>query len=371
LIGWKTKSAKPLNHLFRKTGNSQKEEDIMQHFVAQSTQPHTGTATAPLVEVRNLVKTFKRVDGTTVEAVKGVSLDIRKGEIFSLLGPNGAGKTTVISMISGLVTPTAGDATIGGYSITKQPMKAKQLLGVVPQEIALYETLSARQNLVFFGQMYGMGGRELDQRIEEVFEFIDLKDRQNDRIETFSGGMKRRVNIGVGLLHKPQLVYMDEPTVGVDPQSRRRILETVLRMRDEYKMTVLYTTHLMEEAQELSDRVAIIDQGQIIAMGTQDELTQQVGEEDRLIVTFADGGLSGDLMKRLEAAPTVTHVQVEPVEDDNANTKVTAFARRGRTALPEIIRIAADAGHNVQSVEVREPDLESLFLKLTGRALRD
>jgi ABC-2 type transport system ATP-binding protein len=347
--------------------------------MGQSISSAAATSAVPLVEVQHLVKTFKRPDGTTVEAVKGVDLQIRQGEIFSLLGPNGAGKTTVISMISGLVTPTQGDATIGGYSITKQPMKAKQLLGVVPQEIALYQNISARQNLHFFGQMYGMGGRELDQRIDEVFDFIDLKERQNDRIETFSGGMKRRVNIGVGLLHKPQLVYMDEPTVGVDPQSRRRILETVLRMRNEYKMTVLYTTHLMEEAQELSDRVAIIDQGQIIAMGSQDELTQQVGEEDRLIISFAEGSLSEDLLKRLQSAPTVTHVQVEPVDGDSASTSassststtVTVFARRGRTALPEIIRIAADAGHNVQSVEVREPDLESLFLKLTGRALRD
>jgi ABC-2 type transport system ATP-binding protein len=343
---------------------------MMQQPEATARPPQTAATAAPLVEVQHLIKTFKRADGTTVEAVKGVDLEIRKGEIFSLLGPNGAGKTTVISMISGLVTPTQGDATIGGYSITKQPMKAKQLLGVVPQEIALYETLSARQNLVFFGQMYGMGGKELDQRIAEVFDFIDLKERQNDRIDTFSGGMKRRVNIGVGLLHKPQLVYMDEPTVGVDPQSRRRILETVLRMRDEYKMTVLYTTHLMEEAQELSDRVAIIDQGQIIAMGTQDELTQQVGEEDRLIITFAEGSLSDDLTARLESAPTVTHVQVEPVGEDTT-TRLTIFARRGRTALPEIIRLAAEAGTNVQSVEVREPDLESLFLKLTGRALRD
>ena len=328
-------------------------------------------AQPPLVEAHHLVKAYKRADGTVVRAVDGVDLEIRKGEIFSLLGPNGAGKTTTISMISGLVTPTEGDATIGGYSITRQPMQAKRLLGVVPQEIALYQTLSARQNLRFFGQMYGMAGKELDRRMDEVLEFIDLKDRQNDRIETFSGGMKRRVNIGVGLLHAPQLVYMDEPTVGVDPQSRRRILETVLRMRDEYGMTVLYTTHLMEEAQELSDRVAIIDQGKIIAMGTQDELMQHVGEEDRLIITFGESNLPQDFIAKLEAAPTVTHVQVEPTEDNTTNCKATVYARRGRTALPEIIRIAADTGRNVQSVEVREPDLESLFLKLTGRALRD
>jgi len=162
-----------------------------------------------------------------------------------MLGPNGAGKTTTISMISGLLTPTSGDAKIGGYSITKQPMDAKKLIGVVPQEIALYPTLSARQNLEFFGKMYGLGGKELATSVDEVLDFTDLRERAKDRVETFSGGMKRRVNIGVGLLHKPQLVYMDEPTVGVDPQSRRRILDTVIRMREERKMTVMYTTHLM------------------------------------------------------------------------------------------------------------------------------
>ena len=172
-----------------------------------------------LVEARGLSKVYQRNDGTKVHAVKGINIDIARGEIFSLLGPNGAGKTTTISMISGLVPPTQGDAKIGGFSITQEPLKAKALIGVIPQEIALYPKLSARKNLEFFGKMYGMGGRSLGKRIDEVLEFIDLKDRQKDRVETFSGGMKRRVNIGVGLLHRPQLIYMDEPTVGIDPQN--------------------------------------------------------------------------------------------------------------------------------------------------------
>jgi ABC-2 type transport system ATP-binding protein len=212
-----------------------------------------------MVQTQNLGKTYKRADGGLEEAVKCVNLEIYKGEIFSLLGPNGAGKTTTIAMISGLIPPTTGDALIGGYSITKQPLAAKQLIGYIPQEIALYPELSARQNLRFFGQMYGMGGKELDRRVDEVLTLIDLTDRQKDRVETFSGGMKRRVNIGVGLLHRPQLIYMDEPTVGIDPQSRRRILDTVKLLRDEFGATILYTTHLMEEAQELSDRVGIIE----------------------------------------------------------------------------------------------------------------
>jgi ABC-2 type transport system ATP-binding protein len=329
-----------------------------------------------MVEVRDLAKTFKRKDGTEVQAVRGINLDIYKGEIFSLLGPNGAGKTTTISMISGLLAPTRGDAKIGGYSITKQPLEAKRLMGVVPQEVALYPNLSARQNLEFFGRMYGLGGAELRRAVDEVLDLIDLKDRQKDRIDTFSGGMKRRVNIGAGLLHKPQLVYMDEPTVGVDPQSRRRILDTVVRLRDERKMTVLYTTHLMEEAQELSNRVGIIDHGEIIAMGTVGELIQKVGEEDRLIFKVGDQAISEILLAsfRNEVEGVTRTIYNPPVTENGAVTEegaVTIYARRGRKALPDIIRVANAAGLEILSVEVREPDLEAVFLQLTGRELRD
>ncbi len=330
-----------------------------------------------MVEVRGLAKTFRRADGTAVQAVKGIDLDIFKGEVFSLLGPNGAGKTTTISMISGLLTPTVGDATIGGHSITRQPTQAKRLLGVVPQEIALYPTLTARQNLEFFGRMYGLSGKALATSVDEVLEFIDLRDRQKDRVETFSGGMKRRVNIGVGLLHKPQLVYMDEPTVGVDPQSRRRILDTVMRLKEERGMTVLYTTHLMEEAQELSNRVGIIDHGQIIAMGTVGDLIQKVGEEDRLFLKVGDQAVSDEVLRRIqERVPGVTRAVYDPPGaegEDRSNTSgvIIVSAKRGRRALPQLIQIAMEAGIEIQSVEVREPDLEAVFLHLTGRALRD
>jgi ABC-2 type transport system ATP-binding protein len=329
-----------------------------------------------MVEAHNLVKTYKRQDGSEVRAVKGIDLTIQRGEIFGLLGPNGAGKTTTISMISGLIQPTSGDARIGGHSITKQPIEAKRLMGVVPQEIALYAELSARQNLEFFGRLYGLGGKELSKRVDEVLEFVDLTDRQKDRIDTFSGGMKRRVNIGVGLLHRPQLVYMDEPTVGIDPQNRRRVLDTVKRLRDDYNMTILYTTHLMEEAQELSNRVAIIDHGEIIALGTQGDLTQQVGEEDRLIFRVGQQKVTDDLLRTLEkAAEGVSRALYDaPQENGNgAGTSgmITVFAKRGRRALPAIIREINDASIEVDTVEVREPDLEAVFLHLTGRALRD
>lgn len=330
-----------------------------------------------MVATHDLAKTYKNPDGTEVQAVKGINLEIHKGEIFSLLGPNGAGKTTTISMISGLIAPTRGDATIAGFSITKQPIEAKCRMGVIPQEIALYPKLSARQNLEFFGKMYGLGGEALRGRVDELLEFIDLTDRGKDRIDTYSGGMKRRVNIAVGLLHNPPLVYMDEPTVGIDPQSRRRILDTVKLLRDEYDTTVLYTTHLMEEAQELSDRVGIIDYGEIIALGTQDELIQSVGEEDRLILKVGDQTIGEELQQGIqEQVEGVTHVIFDPPgsegeDPENTSGLLMVSAKRGRKALPDIIQLANNAGLEIHSVEVREPDLEAVFLDLTGRALRD
>lgn len=330
-----------------------------------------------MVETFDLAKTFHGTDGAEVQAVKGINLQIHKGEIFSLLGPNGAGKTTTISMISGLLEPTRGDATIGGYSILKQPLEAKKLLGVVPQEVALYPSLSARQNLEFFGKLYGLGGSALAERVDEVLDFVGLKDRQKEKVDAFSGGMKRRLNVGVGLLHRPQLVYMDEPTVGIDPQSRRRILDQVMQLRSEYGMTVLYTTHLMEEAQELSDRVGIIDHGEIIALGTQGDLIQMVGEEDQLVFKVSDQAIDQPLLDRIKnEVPGVTQALFDPpgAEGENKTNNdglLLVHAKRGRKALPEIIQLTEHVGLEIQSVEVKEPDLEAVFLNLTGRALRD
>ena len=333
---------------------------------------------ATLVQVTDLAKEFKRTTGEKFYAVKDVDLEIRRGEIFSLLGPNGAGKTTTISMISGLLEPTSGEALIGGHSITREPLAAKKLLGVVPQEIALYPVLTARQNLEFFGKMYGMGGAELARRVDEVLDFIDLTDRQRDKVESFSGGMKRRVNIGIGLLHKPQLLFMDEPTVGIDPQNRRRVLDTVQRLRQEQGMTVLYTSHLMEEVQEISDRVAIIDHGEVIALGTVGELIQKVGEEDRLIFNVGEQAVPEALLSRIKSevvGVTSALYSKREIKSEEASVPtdgiVTVHATRGRKALPEIIQIANEAGLDILSVSVREPDLEAVFLHLTGRALRD
>jgi ABC-2 type transport system ATP-binding protein len=330
-----------------------------------------------MVQTKDLAKTFGTAKKGEVQAVKGINLQIQEGEIFSLLGPNGAGKTTTISMISGLTEPTRGDAFIGGFSITKQPLEAKRLLGVVPQEIALYPSLSARQNLEFFGQMYGLSGKGLSQRVDEMLDFVELSDRQTDKIETYSGGMKRRINIAAGLLHNPQVVYMDEPTVGIDPQSRRRILDTVKMLRDQRDMTVLYTTHLMEEAQELSDRVGIIDHGEIIAMGTPGDLIQQVGEQDRLVLKVGETVVGEEILQQIRTSVEgVTQAIFDPPGEEGENkTNISGLiivnAMRGRKALPFILHLADEAGIEIQSVEVREPDLEAVFLHLTGRALRD
>lgn len=311
-----------------------------------------------ILEAHDLVKHY----GDT-HAVKGISFHIAAGEIFSLLGPNGAGKSTTIAMLSTLYAPTRGDASVGGHSVTRDPMAVRALIGMVPQDLALYEDLSARENLVFWGQMYGLGGAALQRRCTEVLEQIGLTEKANQPVKTFSGGMKRRVNIGVGLLHKPQLLFMDEPTVGIDPQSRRAILEMVKDLNRQ-GMSVLYTTHYMEEAQELSNRVGIIDHGQMIALGTQAELTHQVGQLDTLRLHLpedADAEALAALCRTLPGVRTASAV-------DHA---VTLIVPSAADALAPIVGRAHEAGVRLRSVDIEEPNLEAVFLHLTGRALRD
>jgi linearmycin/streptolysin S transport system ATP-binding protein len=311
-----------------------------------------------ILEVKNLVKKFD-----DFIAVKGVSFDIQEGEIFSLLGPNGAGKTTTISMLSTLFIPTDGDATIGGHSVTKEPFAVRQLIGVVPQEIALYDDLTARENLVFWGQMYGLSGKALAARVDEVLQQIDLVDKAKNRVKTYSGGMKRRVNIGVGLLHKPKLLFMDEPTVGIDPQSRRAIIDSVKAL-NKAGMTVLYTTHYMEEAEELSDRVGIIDHGELIALGTQKELTNQVGENETLILHIGEEEDAEALAKALKSVPSVLQATATDHE-------ISLIAPQAEEILAPVVSKASERGIKIHTVDIREPNLEAVFLHLTGRALRD
>ncbi|MEX1296468.1 MAG: ABC transporter ATP-binding protein [Candidatus Limnocylindrales bacterium] len=294
-------------------------------------------------------------------AVDGVSFHIGRGETYGLLGPNGAGKTTSISMICGLLERDGGEVTVAGRPVDVTAVEAKSAIGYVPQDLAIYPDLSARENLRFFGKLQRLSGAALAARVDAVLELTGLTDRADDKTDDYSGGMKRRLNIGIGLLHEPALLVLDEPTVGVDPQSRNAILEAVDGLRAE-GMSILYTTHYMEEAERLCDRIAIIDEGRILAEGSRRELVSLVGQLDRVILSA-----TGDLASATEALAAI-----ERVEDANSGDGgIEVTAQEARTLLPEIIRVAAEAGAAVSSVEVSEPDLEAVFLHLTGKALRD
>ncbi|MEL7156600.1 MAG: ABC transporter ATP-binding protein [Actinomycetota bacterium] len=312
-----------------------------------------------MLEVANLEKRFGEL-----RAVDGVSFAIEPGETFGLLGPNGAGKTTAISMVAGLLQADGGQVHVLGQAMTPTTRAPKAMVGLVPQDLAIYPDLTARENLAFFGRLYAMERDHLRRRVDEVLEVIGLTDRADDRADEFSGGMKRRLNIGIGLLHGPRLLILDEPTVGVDPQSRNSILESVESLSGE-GLAVLYTTHYMEEAERLCDRVAIIDQGRIQAEGTRRELVRLVGEKDRVTIhTAGAAATTPAAIGHLEGLPGV----VTALATGNA---IELIAENASSILAESLRVVTDTGTSVSSVSVEEPDLEAVFLHLTGKALRD
>lgn len=310
-----------------------------------------------MLQIMDLSKKYKNV-----QAVSGVNMYLEKGEIVGLLGPNGAGKSTTISMLSSLITPSSGDVRLHNESIVKQPEKIRHILGVVPQEIALYTDLTAEENLQFFGKIYGLQGTTLKLRINEVLEQIGLTDRRKDLVKTFSGGMKRRLNIGVALLHTPEMIIMDEPTVGIDPQSRNYILETVKRLNREKGMTVLYTSHYMEEVEFLCDRIYIMDQGHIIASGTKEELKNILSSENTIIIKVER--IKDELTRVLKADPHIRQVQVQ-------DQKISIIVPKEENLFQAITHYAEETKTKLISIEVKAPTLEDVFLHLTGRALRD
>ena len=309
-----------------------------------------------MITVERLCKSF----GSLV-AVDDVSFTVDEGEIFGLLGPNGAGKTTTINMICGVLKPDTGRVVIGGRDIWLEPKIVKQNLGVVPQEIAVYEDLTARDNLNFWGSLYGLSGGELKSRVDESLTRVGLSDRAGDRVKEFSGGMKRRLNLCMGLLHHPCVLLLDEPTVGIDPQARLNILE-VVREVAAGGTTVLYTTHYMDEAQELCDRIAIIDHGKILTVGTLDELTRLAGEAEVLRITgnFDDPAIR----ERLNA---LEGVRVLKADDRLAVLSIDADGPGLLAVLPRVL--APDLG--VDDVSIQQPNLQSVFISLTGKELRD
>lgn len=309
----------------------------------------------PVLSVHGLVHRYG-----DVRAVDGVSFQIAPGETYGLLGPNGAGKTTVISMVAGLIPAHDGTISVLGRPMSPNAVDAKRHVGLVPQELAIYPELSARENLTFFGRLQRLRGKELAHRVDEVIDLIGLSARAKDPAKEYSGGMKRRLNIGIGLLHKPALLILDEPTVGVDPQSRNAILESVEALSVE-GMAVLYTTHYMEEAERLCDRVAIIDTGRVQAEGTRDELIRLTGGVDHIRLTG-----SGDI--KAAAAALRGLDAVDAVDADLRSLMLTV--REAPTAVAAVVNAASAAGMTLEDVDVNRPDLESVFLHLTGKALR-
>jgi ABC-2 type transport system ATP-binding protein len=308
-----------------------------------------------LLKVEHLSKVFG-----AIRAVDDVSFEVRAGEIYGLLGPNGAGKTTTISMISGLLKPDVGEVFVGGGSFWSDPQKAKRLMGVVPQELAIYEELSGRENLEFWGRMAGLSSRDARSRAKELLEALALTDRAQDAVKKYSGGMKRRINLGCALLHRPQLLLLDEPTVGIDPQARLNILEYIRNLRAT-GTAILYTTHYLEEAENLCQRIGIIDHGRLLAEGTLGELQDRLGG-DRVFALEADFGSSSP--DRWEGFLQRFRV----IQKTERQLVVAAIgARDPSECLRELLNLPV----HVENVSLKRPSLNDVFLQLTGRELRE
>jgi len=310
---------------------------------------------AMILQVENLTKHYGKL-----LAVDGVNMTVEKGELVGLLGPNGAGKSTTISMISTLLVPTSGSIRYKGEDIVKSPKKIQKVLGIVPQEIALYPTLSGMDNMLFWGRAYGIKGKQLKKRIDEVSEIIGIKERLKDRVDKYSGGMKRRLNIGVALLHEPELLIMDEPTVGIDPQSRKHILETVKALNSE-GMTIIYTSHYMEEVEFLCDQIYIMDNGRVIASGPKESLVSLVDYNELLKIKFSY--VDESLLDRLRS---LSHVVAVKAHQQDVEVIV-----KENTILKPIVELLQDTPYEILGIDIVKPNLESVFLQLTGKALRD
>ncbi|RKZ08283.1 export ABC transporter ATP-binding protein [bacterium] len=305
-----------------------------------------------MIDVVDLKKSY-----ADVMALRGVSFSVKEGEIFGLLGPNGAGKTTTVSILSGVLEADSGSVSIAGIDIKRDSKRVKRLMGVVPQEIALYEELSAKENLHFWGGLYGLSGKDLERETERVLELVELTDRANDPVKSYSGGMKRRLNLIIGLIHRPRIILLDEPTLGIDPQARLKILD-IVKGEAANGSTIVYTTHYLDEAEKLCDRIAIIDRGEILSIGTLAEIARLAGEEDMVTITGDFEGVAIDSL--LEGA------RLEYISEG-----VCTFSVPERPVLGGILERFFKAGVKVRNIEVKEPSLEGAFVKLTGRELRD
>jgi len=307
-----------------------------------------------MIAIKDLRKSYN-----SHEALKGISFNIKEGEFYGLLGPNGAGKTTTISIMSSILTPDSGEVLINGNNIYTHPNESKRIIGVVPQEIALYNELTAEENLWFWGGLYDVPKIELKKRIDEVLTLFGLSERRKDKVSTYSGGMKRRINIAAALLHQPRIVFMDEPTVGIDPQSRNLIFEVIEKLHSN-GMTIVYTTHYMEEAERFCDRIGIIDNGQIIAEGTLDELRKSSSAKETIVITF--NNLNDDKVQKIQSFWK---------DCNHTDDKIYFYTSDLKTELSKIISQCSDAGADIHNIEIKKVNLETVFLSLTGKQLRD
>ena len=308
-----------------------------------------------MLQISHLSKSYE-----SLKAVDDISLEIREGEIFGFLGPNGAGKTTTISMVAGLLKPDSGSIIINGMNLDKEVRNIRKIMGIVPQDMAFYEELTARENLQFWGKLYGMGGKELQSRIESYLEKTGLKGRENEALKKYSGGMKRRINLIIGLLHQPRLLLLDEPTTGIDVQTKLNIFDTI-REAASLGTTVLYTTHNLKEAEDLCSRIAIMDSGKILAMGTLEELIKLVGEKDIVLISGPFGA---------EDARTVITGFKEAEVLSLAEGKIVLSLEASKS-IPLLLENCFKAGLRIDGITIKQPNLESVFLKLTGRELRE
>lgn len=310
-----------------------------------------------MLKVQNVTKKYDKKP-----IIQDISFHVHKGEAFGLLGPNGAGKSTLIGILCGLLPYDQGDIEVGGVSVRRNPMTIKKKIGVVPQDIALYPTMSAYDNLIFWGSMYGLKKIEARKRAVEVLEMVGLADRAKDRIETYSGGMKRRINIGAALMHNPELLIMDEPTVGIDPQSRNHILETVKKL-NQAGMTIIYTSHYMEEVEYLCEKIAIIDNGELIVIGTKMEILNRLA--GGTVLNLKVEKATKQYMDALKTIPGVEKLVM--IEEGNLDLMITDR----QEVLGKVVSLSVAQKISILSIHIQEPNLETLFLQLTGRSLRD
>ena len=303
-----------------------------------------------------------------IRAVDGIDFEVNAGEIFGFLGPNGAGKTTTIKMLNTLIEPTSGTAVVAGFDICKNPAEVRKRIGYVAQDVGVDERATGRENLTLYGHFYRLDSKTIKKRVKEIFELVDLAGYEDKIVSTYSGGMRKRLDIAMGLIHRPEVIFLDEPTAGLDPQTRVRIWDYIRNLAKAMGVTIFLTTHYMEEADHLADRIAIIDLGKIITMGTPDELKQSIsGDVVTLSLLTAEDDDHNELMRRTEstlsAKPFVIGTQA-------VGDKLAVYVDNGESAVPSIMRLLAGQGIEVETISMARPSLDDVFLKYTGRTIR-